>query len=131
MLFIASQSGKFSLAVPFDHILSVGVIGFVVIVVCWARENDAKRQHSGRNKSFLIHAVEFKTETAALAMSQAFIAECEEVYKSKGVEQVMPPATSPTEQAAPAYSEPLIRSGLEAFIGKRPTHNLTTTPSDN
>ena len=91
MLLMASQSGRFSLAVPFDHILSVGVVGRNVIVVCWARANDSKRKSAGRTKSYLIHAVEFRTEHAAEAMNNAFIAECEEVYQSKGKQQIMRP----------------------------------------
>lgn len=84
MLVMATQTGKFSLAVPYDKILSIGTVGTNVIVVCWTRANDQRR-----SKKFLLHAVEFEGEEEAVAMSQTCIMECEKLHHGKGVEKVI------------------------------------------
>lgn len=89
MLVMHTQSGKFSLSVPFDKILSIGRVGNNVIVVCWTRANVQKR-----TKSYCMHAVEFSSEEAANNMSEDFILECEKTFQGKGVQKVLPIASA-------------------------------------
>eukprot|EP00039_Didymoeca_costata_P011879 m.168473 g.168473 ORF g.168473 m.168473 type:complete len:646 (-) comp15319_c2_seq1:3349-5286(-) len=107
MLHMSTESGRHSVVQPFTQILSVGQVDKFVIFVCWVR-----MKHEPRQRTFLVHVVEFKEVHDAEAMSKCLIAECEEVYKRKGViddsKASTPRSTQKTSVSTPRSSVSII-----------------------